>query len=358
MRAVLGVESRRGSPFNIQRSLHVPNLTFDEVKSLFQQYQDESGQAVDSTVVDQTYHGTNGQPGLVGWFGELLTETYNPGSDHIIGEKTWKIVWHKARFKEPNNTVLNLITKAREPQHQRFLQQLFTRADLPFAFHDDVLSYLYMHGLIQSEMIERPDGEFAEICRFSSPFVQDTLYHAFNADFIGDRMAILALDPLDDLADIFALPAGLDLPALLRRYKEYLARLKAKGINPWKEQPRRATDLHLTEAVGHFHLYAWLKDALAGLGVVSPEFPTGNGQVDLHIRADGREGLIEVKNFKSAASLVKDRTQAANYASKMGLTDVTLAVFVAVIDEDVLQKLSVIKTINGITVSVVAIGWV
>ena len=31
-----------------------------------------------------------------------------------------------------------------------------------------------------------------------------------------------------------------------------------------KEQPRRAEDLHLTEAVGHFHFYAWLKEVVLG----------------------------------------------------------------------------------------------
>jgi hypothetical protein len=35
VRAVLGVDSERGSPFNVQRSLHVPNLTSEEVTDLF-----------------------------------------------------------------------------------------------------------------------------------------------------------------------------------------------------------------------------------------------------------------------------------------------------------------------------------
>ena len=45
VRAVLGVESPRGSPFNVQRSLHVPNLTRDEVTELFAQYQAEAGRS-------------------------------------------------------------------------------------------------------------------------------------------------------------------------------------------------------------------------------------------------------------------------------------------------------------------------
>ena len=41
VRAVLGIESKSGSPFNIQRSLHISNLTFDKVQSMFDQYQKE-----------------------------------------------------------------------------------------------------------------------------------------------------------------------------------------------------------------------------------------------------------------------------------------------------------------------------
>ena len=46
VRAVLGIESQRGSPFNIQKSLHVPNFTIDEVEELYCQYQEESGQKI------------------------------------------------------------------------------------------------------------------------------------------------------------------------------------------------------------------------------------------------------------------------------------------------------------------------
>jgi len=89
VRAVLGVESRRGSPFNIQSSLHVPNFTEDEVRDLFRQYQEESGQRTDPEVVTKLYECTRGQPGLVCWFGELLTEKYNPGKDCPVDMPLW-----------------------------------------------------------------------------------------------------------------------------------------------------------------------------------------------------------------------------------------------------------------------------
>ncbi|MEM7127871.1 MAG: AAA-like domain-containing protein [Chloroflexota bacterium] len=358
VRAVVGVDSKRGSPFNVQRSLRVTNFTLAEVQDLYQQYEDESDQAIESAVVEAIYTDTNGQPGLVCWLGELLTEQYNPGRDQTIDQETWELVSHKARNVEPNNTVLNLIAKARETENQNFLLQLFTHSGLPFAFHDPLLNTLYMHGLITSQTVRQANGELAEFCRFSSPFIQDTLYHALGSDLVGYGVPMLALDPLDDLADVFAQPATLDLSALLRRYKEYLVRQKARGVNPWKEQPRRQTDLHLTEAVGHFHLYAWLQTAIGHRCIVSPEFPTGNGQVDLHIGCGDQKGIIEVKSFVNQYQAQHDRKQAARYGKRMGLDQVTMAVFIPVEDEKVLEALSVTEFIDGVTVKMVAIGWV
>jgi hypothetical protein len=51
IRTVLGIENKRGSPFNVQRSLHIPNLTKDEVKGMFQWYEKESGQTVENKKV-------------------------------------------------------------------------------------------------------------------------------------------------------------------------------------------------------------------------------------------------------------------------------------------------------------------
>ncbi len=355
VRAVLGVESDRGSPFNIQRSLQVPNFTQKEVDHLCQQYQDESGQTIGSDVVAEVFRATRGQPGLVCWFGELLTEKYNPGPDQPIDMNVWKTAYRKACYTEWNNTVLNLVKKARTRYLGQVLE-MFTRSDMQFSIDAEWCSYLYLNGIIDTETQTHETGETVEICRFSSPFVQKRLFNALTHDLIGDRMPILALEPLDDLADVFDGPE-LDLPALLERYKDYLKRLSARGINPWKDQPRRA-DMHLTEYVGHFHLYAWLLSAVGRRCIIRPEFPTGNGRVDLHLRCGEKRGIIEVKSFTNLSDARAAKAQAAGYAKQMTLNTVTLALFVPVEDEDVLERLSGEEVIDGAKVFVTAIGWV
>jgi len=354
VRAVLGVESQRGSPFNVQRSRHIPNLSQGEVTDLFRQYEQESGQHVEPTVVDDVYRATRGQPGLVGWFGELLTEKYNTDKDGPIDARVWANTYRSALNREWNNTVLNLVKKARGEYLPQVLE-LFGRADIPFRLDVEWCNYLYLNGVIDADTQTDGKGDQVDVCRFSSPFVQERLYNALTGDLTGDRTPILALEPLDRLDDVFEGDA-LDLPALLERYQAYLIRLATRGIDPWQEQPRRA-DLHLTEAVGHFHLYAWLQAAIGRRCVVSPEFPTGNGKVDLHLRCGDKRGVIEVKSFVDLYELDRSREQAARYAGAVGLDRVTLVVFVPSKDENVLNELSGETEIDGVRVMTVAVGW-
>jgi hypothetical protein len=115
--------------------------------------------------------------------------------------------------------------------------------------------------------------------------------------------------------------------------------------------------LHYTEAVGHFHLYAWMKEALEDVCVISPEFPTGNGKVDIHMRCENREGVIEVKSYRSPAKTRDGIIQAAVYAGKLGLLSVTLALFVPTDDASILEKISTQTEQNGVVVHTAAIGW-
>jgi hypothetical protein len=232
--------------------------------------------------------------------------------------------------------------------------ELFATSDIAFSLRVEWCYYLYLNGIIDYTTQADSQGIRREVCRFSSPFIQQCLYDALTGDIVGDRLPIPALEIMDDLADVFE--AGLHLPLLLSRYKSYLIRMKAKGLNPFKDQPRR-TDMHYTEAVGHFHLYAWLQFAVGKRCVVSPEFPTGNGKMDIHLNCDGSRGVIEVKSFVDAAEFRKAQFQAAAYAGSLGMDSVTLAIFVPVDDESVLEKLTTQTEQHGVTVHVVAIGW-
>jgi hypothetical protein len=67
-----------------------------------------------------------------------------------------------------------------------------------------------------------------------------------------------------------------------------------------------------------------------------------------------------VRRFSSygPVELEQGRAQAAGYARKLGLGEATMAVFVPIEDEAVPRELSGEMIIDGVKVTVAAIGWV
>ena len=83
----------------------------------------------------------------------------------------------------------------------------------------------------------------------------------------------------------------------------------------------------------HFNLYAYLERFLRPYGGrVAPEFPTGNGQVDLLITHAERQYALEVKSYATQPDYRRALQQAAHYGRQLGLSEITLVFFVEAID--------------------------
>jgi len=333
VRSVLGIENQTGSPFNIQRSVHIPNLTYDEVKGMFQWYEKESGQKLDEKVVDRLFDETRGQPGLTCWFGELLTEgceDYTNDTSRPIGMPEFENIYAAATDVLPNNNILNIISKANEKTYKKMVLKLFKTDKLvKFKYDNKKINFLYMNGVIVPDLKEGGN----RYVKFSCPFVQKRLFNYFSDEFFPDMEMLVP--PEDDLADAIS-DEELDILNILKRYKNYLVQ-----NHDWlfKEAPRR-NDLRVYEAVFHFNLYMYLSEFLDPFdGRVYPEFPTGNGKVDLVIHYKKRVYAIEVKSFRDIRTFREALPRAAYYGRQLGLEEITLVLFVESFDEKKLQAL-------------------
>ncbi|HLP44462.1 MAG TPA: ATP-binding protein, partial [Candidatus Kapabacteria bacterium] len=133
VRSVLGIENEKGSPFNVQRSVHIPNLTFEEVKGMFQWYEKESGQEIEPAVVEKIYKETAGQPGLTCWLGEILTEgveNHPNDTSKTIRVGDFDNIYRLALNVLPNNNILNIISKAKIQPYRYTVIELF-KTDKP-----------------------------------------------------------------------------------------------------------------------------------------------------------------------------------------------------------------------------------
>jgi hypothetical protein len=330
VRSVLGIENVSGSPFNVQRSLRVPNLTQDEVSGMFRWYEEESGQVVELAVVERLFAETRGQPGLTGWLGELVTQTFNPPREQPITLATFEKAYAAAIKVLPNNNILNIISKARQAPYQEVVLEFFKiDRKAPFTFDDRHLSYLYTNGVIDYELAD--DNEY--YVRFACPFVQKRLFSYFANDLF--RYLGGLYDPFEDLSHIIN-AQGLHIRNLMQLYERYLQKNRH-----WlfKDAPRRSTDLRIFEAVYHFNLFMYLSRFLENhRGQVTPEFPTGNGKLDLLVQYAGQRYGLEVKSFADQTEYQRSLRQAADYGRQLGLTTIALLLFVEAVDDQNRQK--------------------
>ena len=323
VRSVLGIENVSGSPFNVQRGLRIPNLTFDEVEGMFRWYERESGQKVEKEVVERLFFETNGQPGLTCWLGELLAETYNKDPKSPIDKDRFEYAFVRAVKALPNNNIVNMIDKAdREPYRQVVLDLFRTDAKRQFAFDDKCMNYLYTNGVVDIE--ESEDG----LCvKFSSPFVQKRLFNYFARELAG--YAGKLYEPFENLDDTIT-DSALNMKNLVRRFEKHL-----KSNREWMlaDAPRRK-DMRIFEAVFHFNLFVFIQQFLQlRKAKVWPEFPTGNGKVDILVRYGDRTYAVEVKSYTDEAGYKNALDQAARYAKGLGLDEIALVFFVEYVDE-------------------------
>lgn len=136
-------------------------------------------------------------------------------------------------------------------------------------------------------------------------------------------------DPFTDLSNTIT-ATHLDIKHIIRLYEEYLH----KNRN-WlfKNAPRRKTDEHIYEAVYHFNLYMYLARFVDRKASVVPEFPTGNGKIDLVVYHPKQTYLLEVKSFTNRQIHQEALEQAAQYAQQLAVSEAWLITFIETMDD-------------------------
>jgi len=332
VRSVLGIENQKGSPFNVQRSVHIPNLTFKEVEAMFKCHEKESGQKVNQEVIERLFYETKGQPGLTCWFGELLTEGWDQfrvNKDMPVSMKLFKKAYTAAIQILPNNNIINIISKAKQSLYKETVLDMFrTDEKILFKYDNPKHNFLYMNGVTECE----DAGDEKYFLKFPCPFIQKRLFNYFS-DEIFAYMGKL-YDPFEYLEDAIT-EDSLNIRNIIRMYRGYLIKNRDWAL---KNAPRRS-DMRIYEAVFHFNLYKYLSGFIESFkGEIYPEFPTGNGKIDLIVKYAGHIYGIEVKTFKNIPAYTEALKQAASYGKQLGLKEISLVFFLESIDDENRKK--------------------
>jgi hypothetical protein len=90
-------------------------------------------------------------------------------------------------------------------------------------------------------------------------------------------------------------------------------------------------------------------------GYVFPEFPTGNGKIDLIIRYAGQIYGLELKSFTDEFGYQEALAQAARYGQQLGLSEILLICFVETINKTNWTKYETVSEDPQTSVAVVPI---
>ncbi|WP_069472965.1 AAA-like domain-containing protein [Candidatus Marithrix sp. Canyon 246] len=289
-----------GSAFNIkEKSIFLNNFTYEQVKELYAQHIEATGQNFTHHAIQQIFELTQGQPWLVNALGrELCFDDY-------------AIAWNKTISKEDVNNAAEILIKRRdvhldqladkltEPRVETIIQSILIGEETDNTNINEDKQYLIDLGLIRS------GKQGLEI---ANPIYREIIPRELTAY----RQDMLAQDPL-----WYVKPDGkLDIQKVLEAYIKF-----------YKENSELVTKRKTyNEAAHHLLFMAWLQRIVNGGGYITREYAAGLKRLDLCIDFAGERFAFELK-LSSKNALNDGKTQLVDYLRRLSLDSGWLIIF-------------------------------
>ena len=314
---IIGVKSiaqlnydRSVSPFNIHDDFALSNFTLEQVKELFGQYTEETGQAFAPEVIQSIHKQTGGQPFLVNRFAQILTEEMDvPKTETLI--MTHFADAHGLLLDERNTNIEHLLTNIRKnPRFQTILMRIVSYENsVPFNPDNDIINELATYGVITKGSDRK--------CEIANPIYLYRIIQAFKPIVNG-----LERDYFPENTDEFQYLTSdgqIQMERLLDNFRDFIARAGFRILQV-PETPQ--------EFIGQHLLFAYLDQFVNSVnGAMYMEVPTGRGRMDLIILHTGRKYIVETKIWRSERHYAKGKQQLAAYLSTEGVTEGYYVVF-------------------------------
>jgi hypothetical protein len=308
-----GDPSRLGgaSPFNIKvSSLRLGDFTEAEVRQLYRQHTEDTGQVFSEPALERAFGYTRGQPWLVNALAaEIVDKLAVPLSEPIgaehVDEAKERLILARATHLD------SLVDKLNEPRVRRVIEPLIAGDTLdPDGTYNDDLSYLRDLGLIGSG---RP-------ARIANPIYREVIVRV-----LGESTEDMVFaDPRS-----FVLVDGrLDFRMLLEEFAEFWCQ--------HGEILERRDYYH--EAAPQLVMMGFLHRIVNGGGYIDREYGIGRGRIDLNVRwpytdSGGKRvwqrEAVELKVWRDGKPdpVGQGLTQLDGYLDRLRLDRGTLVVF-------------------------------
>ncbi len=311
------------SPFNVVDELRIPYFTQNEVQELIAQHTTATGQMFEDAVIRAIYENSAGQPGLVCALCQYLVDVMVPNRDRPVTMDVFYPTLKHFLTTRFDKNILNIVQKARE-KRDFMLRVLFGEYPMPFSVNNPDIAWLFANGVI---------GNVAGTVDVEVPLYSKALITMFRPLLNGEAEYFVTAH---DNFSAYVNDQGLNLSALLEKYREYVQR---RGFRAFDTE-------QLKEGAWHYSLDGFINFFLEQMGGETfVEVPSGRGRTDILILYHHKKYIIETKVFTSHSRIQQGKQQLTDYLATEGLTEGFYVVFSNKHTKD--DLLTFDETING-----------
>ena len=292
------------SPFNIvAKSLTLQNFTVEEIRQLYGQHTDETGQRFEEAAVELVWKQTQGQPWLVNAIAremilEILQSDYSqPVTTALVKEAVQNIILNRPTHLD------SLLERLKEPRVRRIMEPVIL-GEGDINRDSDDFSYTKDLGLIRivDHVVMPANPIYTEvIVRKLSSYTQDTL----SEPRYPYRMPRYLRD------------GRIDMDCLMRDFQQFWC----ENSEIWEGR------YEYREAAPHLILQAFLQRIINGGGQIIRDMAAGSGRLDLCVVYEGEKYPLELKIRYGDNTLPKGLEQTARYMDKYGCREGWLLIF-------------------------------
>ncbi len=311
------------SPFNIKaESLVLSDFSLENVKNLYGQHTQETGQVFTDEAIEYAFNQTQGQPWLVNAL--AYQACFRDVQDRKI--PITKEILEKAKealIKRCDTHMDALLDRLDEPRVRNIMDILLSSSEGP-GFSPDDLQYVRDLGLISRTEIQ-----------IANPIYQEIIPRALAYTRQEEIMQEIAWYQKKD--------GLLDVAKLLTGFTEFYR----ENSEVWLER------FAYKEAGPHLLLLAFLQRIINGGGKIHREYALGRRRVDIRVEWKTQRFIIELKVKRKESDVAKGLEQITDYMDKSGTKEGHLVIFDRDIKKSWEEKIyHKTEQVNGKTIEV------
>jgi hypothetical protein len=295
------------SPFNIKkRALTLPDFTEAEIRTLYRQHTEATGQIFERSAVAKAWHWSEGQPWLVNALADtvIVDELRNDFSAAVTGEHMDQAA--EILIKRRDTHIDSLLERLTEPRVIKVMESVLAGTLAEVSPDNDDSRYCRDLGLLAltDEKLLRP----------ANPIYKEVIIRTLT-DQVDKFIPKTSVNIWTDGQTLF-------LSNLLEEFQKF-----------WRKiMDARAKRLSLLEVIQHDEanhviiLFSFLQRALNSGATIYHEYAEGRGAVDLCAIFNGKEYLVEVK-LEGVEPLEDSLSQLSRYLDTAGEKEGWLVIF-------------------------------